>query len=170
MSCVAVALVRRVGTPALIMRARGVWVPPVRDRLHNLASPSAVSYFSTSTQPDGDNGTAGLTMSDPCVARLKQLSGENSNTFLRISVEGGGCSGFQYKFDLEEDVTPAEDDVVISKDGAQVITDETSLEYLKGATIDYHEELIRAAFRIVQNPQAEQGCSCGASFSIKLDL
>ena len=109
-----------------------------------------------------------LILSDSCVERLKKICSAGSH--LRIYVEGGGCSGFQYKFDLEEGGELAEDDVKIERDGATVVVDETSLDFLKGSTVDYHTELIRAAFRIVENPKAEQGCSCGASFSVKLEL
>ncbi|XP_023326993.1 iron-sulfur cluster assembly 2 homolog, mitochondrial [Eurytemora carolleeae] len=122
----------------------------------------------SSTAVETSEPDHGLLLSESAVKRLKELGGGNS--CLRITVEGGGCSGFQYKFDLVEDAVPAEDERIIDKDGAKVLIDETSLEYLKGSTVDYHRELIRAAFRIVNNPQADTGCSCGASFSVKLDL
>ena len=85
-------------------------------------------------------------------------------------MEGGGCSGFQYKFDLEDGVQTGEEDVLVERDGARVMVDQTSLEYLQGSTIDYHVDLIRAGFRITSNPQAEGRCCCGAIFNIKLEL
>lgn len=106
-----------------------------------------------------------LSLSDTCVQKLcKTATGGQA---LRVSVEGGGCSGFQYNFALDGQA-PRPDDTVIERDGARVLVDAASLELLRGATVDYQEELIKSSFRIVQNPQAEKGCSCGASFAIKL--
>ncbi|XP_050048798.1 iron-sulfur cluster assembly 2 homolog, mitochondrial [Dermacentor andersoni] len=104
-----------------------------------------------------------LQLTDSCVEKLRRVG---VGRVLRVSVEGGGCSGFQYRFQLEDQ--PAPDDVLFERDGARVVVDSASLDLLRGATLDYHEELIRSAFRIVDNPQAERGCSCGASFTIKL--
>ena len=118
-----------------------------------------------------ESGEGSLVITDTAVTRLREIAGEGEEAWLRVSVEGGGCSGFQYKLDLEEgELSMGEDDVMVERDGAKVLVDQTSLEYLQGATVDYHVELIRAGFRITANPKAEGGCSCGASFNIKLDL
>jgi iron-sulfur cluster assembly accessory protein len=91
------------------------------------------------------------------------LRREPPGTMLRVSVEGGGCSGFQYKFDIER--SQAADDVVIERDGATVLIDQVSLGYLAGSEIDFVDDLIGASFRI-NNPQATASCGCGTSFSI----
>jgi iron-sulfur cluster assembly accessory protein len=82
---------------------------------------------------------------------------------LRVSVEGGGCSGFQYKFDMER--TQAPDDVVIRRDGAAVLIDSVSLGYLAGSELDFVDDLIGASFR-VNNPNAKASCGCGTSFAL----
>lgn len=82
---------------------------------------------------------------------------------LRLSVEGGGCSGFQYKFELDE--APQDDDSVAETDGVRLLVDPVSLDLLAGATVEYIESLGGAAFRVT-NPQAASGCGCGSSFSV----
>ncbi|CAG9111940.1 unnamed protein product [Plutella xylostella] len=123
--------------------------------------------YSTQNVAKAVSNGEGISISDSCVQQLKKLCKDDKNSFLRLAVESGGCSGFQYKFDLDDKIV--EDDRVFQRDGVKVVVDETSLEYIKGAQIDYHTELIRSAFRVVQNPNADLGCSCGASFSIKID-
>jgi len=91
------------------------------------------------------------------------LSKEEDASALRVSVEGGGCSGFQYKYELVDQ--PDGDDLVLEKDGATVFIDPISLEYLSGSVIDFVDDLIGQSFQI-NNPQAVAGCGCGTSFSI----
>lgn len=110
------------------------------------------------------NAEADLKISQACVDRLKKITSEA--VFLRITVDGGGCSGFQYRFDLDSHLQ--DDDKCFEKQGVKIVVDKISLPFLKGSTVDYHEELIRSAFRIVDNPQADSRCSCGASFGIKM--
>lgn len=91
------------------------------------------------------------------------IAGEAAPKMLRVSVSGGGCSGFQYNFDLVDDQN--DDDIVIEKDGIKVLIDEISLAYMTGSEIDYVEDLIGASFQI-KNPNATASCGCGTSFSI----
>jgi len=91
------------------------------------------------------------------------VAGEPATPMLRVSVEGGGCSGFQYKFDLVG--SGDADDLVIEKSGARVLIDPVSLGFLTGSEIDFVDDLIGAAFKI-NNPQATASCGCGTSFSM----
>lgn len=102
------------------------------------------------------------TVTDRAFARLKEIGASDQGQALRVAVEGGGCSGFQYDIKLD---TPAEDDLVLTGDGESVVVDAVSLPFLAGATIDFTEELIGARFTI-DNPNASSSCGCGTSFSM----
>ena len=91
------------------------------------------------------------------------LRQEPPGTMLRVSVEGGGCSGFQYKFDTERE--RAADDIVIERAGATVLIDPVSVTYMAGSEIDFVDDLIGSAFK-VNNPQATASCGCGTSFAL----
>jgi iron-sulfur cluster assembly accessory protein len=108
--------------------------------------------------------TAAVTITERAARRIGQiLKSEGDGAKLRISVEGGGCSGFQYKFDVERDQT--EDDMVIERDSAVVLVDPASAPFLAGSEVDFVDDLIGASFR-VNNPNATASCGCGTSFSI----
>jgi len=105
-----------------------------------------------------------ITVSDSAAKRISEIiAREPENTMLRVSVEGGGCSGFQYKFDLVQ--ARDDDDMAIEKSGVVVLVDPISQEYMQGSVIDFVDDLIGAAFQ-VRNPNATAGCGCGTSFSI----
>ncbi len=105
-----------------------------------------------------------FTVSDRAAARISQiLKGENEASVLRVSVEGGGCSGFQYRFEIERGATP--EDLVIEHPGATVVIDPVSLQYLAGSKLDFVDDLIGAAFQVV-NPNATASCGCGTSFAL----
>ena len=105
-----------------------------------------------------------LTLSPAAAQRLHAIAlSEGHPVMLRVAVGGGGCSGFQYQFDLVEAADPQ--DLKIERDGAAALVDEMSLVLLKGSVIDYVDELAGAEFR-VRNPNAKSSCGCGVSFSI----
>ncbi|MFA5900767.1 MAG: iron-sulfur cluster insertion protein ErpA [Hyphomicrobium sp.] len=105
-----------------------------------------------------------VTVTERAAKRIAEIvATEAASRALRISVEGGGCSGFQYKFDLVPDA--ADDDLVLERAGAKVVIDQVSLGYLAGSEIDFVDDLIGASFR-VNNPKATASCGCGTSFSL----
>lgn len=111
-----------------------------------------------------DTLTPDVTLTASAAKRINAiLAKQDGAAYLRVSVEGGGCSGFSYKFDFAGDV--AADDFIVELDGAKVLIDEMSLEYLRGSEIDFSSELIGAAFKI-RNPNATAACGCGTSFSV----
>ena len=106
-----------------------------------------------------------LKLSDNCIKKVDEICAKE-NEFLRVIVDGGGCSGFQYKFEIDSNVN--EDDVRFGPKN-NIVIDNVSLEYCAGSTLDYQVELIKSGFKMVGNPKAEAGCSCGASFALKIN-
>ncbi|MFZ0175706.1 MAG: iron-sulfur cluster insertion protein ErpA [Pseudolabrys sp.] len=105
-----------------------------------------------------------ITVSERAARRIGEiLKGEPRGAMLRVSVEGGGCSGFQYKFDVER--AKAADDLVINREGAVVLIDPVSVNYMAGSEIDFVDDLIGASFK-VNNPKAKASCGCGTSFAL----
>lgn len=106
-----------------------------------------------------------ITFTDSSVSKIKSVIAEEGDTSLslRMFVQGGGCSGFQYGFTLENEV--AEDDFVFEKDDVKIVVDPMSFQYLVGATIDYTESPTGEQF-VIDNPNATTQCSCGSSFAV----
>lgn len=123
---------------------------------NNRADKKAMTQTTTTTED--------VILTDEAATRINSImADEPEGTMLRVSVEGGGCSGFSYKFDLVQQKDPT--DLVIENQGAIVLVDEISLNFLKGAKIDYVDALIGASFQI-NNPNATASCGCGTSFSV----
>ncbi len=105
-----------------------------------------------------------ITISPRAVRRIAEiLKAEAAPTLFRVSVEGGGCSGFQYRFDVVSDQAP--DDLLVERDGARVVVDPVSLGFLHGAELDFVDDLIGAQFKL-NNPNVTAACGCGTSFSV----
>ncbi|WP_298917570.1 iron-sulfur cluster insertion protein ErpA [uncultured Algimonas sp.] len=108
--------------------------------------------------------TLPVTLSGSAARQINTIMAKQGmDRFLRVAVDGGGCSGFSYRFGFDD--APGSDDLLIERDGARVLIDEMSLEFLAGSEIDYSRELIGASFKI-NNPNATANCGCGTSFSI----
>lgn len=124
--------------------------------------------MSASTSPSATStpmlSTEGVGVTESAVRRIAAiLASEPPQSVLRVSVEGGGCSGFQYKFDITREREA--DDIVIAGEGATVVIDPVSLEYMSGSHIDFVDDLIGASFKI-ENPHATASCGCGTSFAL----
>jgi iron-sulfur cluster assembly accessory protein len=127
--------------------------------------------FKIMTNKAQDDTMSAMTTQNPTVLMTERaakrvnaiLSAEETGSALRISVNGGGCSGFSYAFGIGKDET--EDDIIIVRDGAKVLIDSVSVAYMQGATIDFVDDLMGQSFRI-ENPMATSGCGCGTSFSL----
>lgn len=105
-----------------------------------------------------------VTLTERAAKRINQvLAKEPQGSMLRVAVNGGGCSGFQYAFDVVQ--ARGDDDLIIERDGAVVLVDTVSLEFLKGSQIDFVNDLIGQSFKI-ENPNATSSCGCGTSFSV----
>jgi iron-sulfur cluster assembly accessory protein len=105
-----------------------------------------------------------IALTPSAAARVAAIAAKQGKpALLRLSVEGGGCSGFQYKFELAD--APERDDSVAETDGVRLVVDPVSLDLVRGASVDFVESLGGAAFRVT-NPQAASGCGCGTSFSV----
>jgi len=107
--------------------------------------------------------SAPLSISANAARRLKKVLAGDAGAALRISVKGGGCSGFQYAFEI--DASRADDDFVATRDGVSVVVDSVSLEMMRGSELDFVDDLMGQAFK-VKNPNAVASCGCGVSFSV----
>jgi iron-sulfur cluster assembly accessory protein len=134
------------------------------------------------TTNSGDNTetfnqlTDALIVTPSCLQRVQALikqrqkkSEDASKSFLRVYVDAGGCSGFQYQFEFDDDIDEEDDVIVVDNQDsdARVVIDNTSLGFLNGSTLDYVQEMIKSSFVIIDNPQSESACGCGSSFAVK---
>lgn len=120
-------------------------------------------FYSSNSTENTAAAESMLKLSDSCIKKVQEIC-KNDN-YLRVIVDGGGCSGFQYKFELDTKLN--DDDIGFGPD-KKVIIDAISLDYCAGSTLDYQVELIKSGFRMLSNPKATEGCSCGVSFALKM--
>ncbi|KAF4039403.1 Iron-sulfur cluster biosynthesis [Phytophthora infestans] len=149
----------------MMMNMRSVLSRPLQ-RVLQTPQPRWIS----NVQVTRDTGLPDLIITPIAAQKLLEAAERQKakDLMLRVAVEGGGCSGFQYVIEFEKDATPdAEEDVVFEQHGGKVVVDKESLELIRGSTVDYEQELIRSAFAVVNNPNAVAGCGCGTSFDLK---
>lgn len=131
--------------------------------------------MSKAEEPIAYDSSQDLTITDACYQRIRALADRRKDAnledlYLRVYVDAGGCSGFQYKFELTlltDEAIDQSEDVVYENSGSRVVVDKTSLELIAGSKIDFVQEMIKSSFAVVENPQSESACGCGSSFAIK---
>ena len=149
----------------------GTATPPVA-RLNFPGLRSLTATASATPSPPTSPGS--LTLTPAAVEKIKELQRRrgNPNVGLRLLVSGGGCSGFQYEFEISdgEDGSAAKDveETVVDVDGVKLFCDDMSMSFVKGSTIDYETDMIQSKFVVSENPNAELGCGCGSSFSVAM--
>ncbi|XP_028784810.1 iron-sulfur assembly protein IscA-like 2, mitochondrial [Neltuma alba] len=155
---------------SLIRRFTPFFTARIRQNQRLLSSSSAaVLHHASPSSPSSSFSREPVQMTENCIRRMKELVANESSAdekMLRLSVETGGCSGFQYVFNLDDRINS--DDRVFEREGIKLVVDNVSYDFVKGATVDYVEELIRSAFVVTENPSAVGGCSCKSSFMVKL--
>ncbi|KAI8879546.1 hypothetical protein K501DRAFT_325437 [Backusella circina FSU 941] len=131
-------------------------------RFYTTQIPSSVAIKAASIEN-------GIDISEKAVKQLNQIYSRDNDTeqLLRVLVDSGGCHGYQNKMELTKEVQ--EDDVVFEKEGAKVVIDAVSLQFLRGSVVDYVQELIGSTFQVVDNPNAKHSCGCNISYDIDLD-
>ncbi len=122
------------------------------------------SLATDSTQPSALPPVRAITLTPSAAKRIKVLNAQaGTNQMFRVTVNGGGCSGFQYEFKLDDQLN--DDDLTFERDGSVLVTDETSLDLIAGSEVDFIDDLMGAYFQ-VRNPNATSSCGCGTSFAI----
>ncbi|KAK9788283.1 hypothetical protein WJX73_005219 [Symbiochloris irregularis] len=124
---------------------------------------SSAALPELATQASSDD----IMLTESAIQKIRELLRDSTSgeKFMRLTVEAGGCSGFSYKFDFGSQLDPT--DRIFEQKGVQLVVDDVSLEFVRGATVDYLQELIKSTFEVVHNPNAEGGCGCGSSFNPK---
>lgn len=149
-----------------MLRLVAGWLPygPIRRVAQAVRAGAGLVLSDWTSYLAGMSETADISLSPSAAARVAAIAAkQNKPAILRLSVEGGGCAGFQYRFGLAEAVEA--DDVTASTDGVTLAVDQISLDLVRGSMVDFVESLGGAAFQVT-NPNAASGCGCGTSFSI----
>jgi iron-sulfur cluster assembly accessory protein len=123
-----------------------------------------ITYLESAQEPPYFQPMQQFAISESAAAQIRKIiAGQNDGQFLRVAVQGGGCSGFSYVFSIEGE--KAADDLAFERDGVTILVDEMSIQYMEGSEIDWVDDMIGASFQI-KNPNATASCGCGTSFDV----